>query len=73
MEAGGSDYMAFIGNVAYNAASTKRGMCSGINIYQPIASDPIAGTHMYVAGNFSYHNMEPNPMQWRNTYRWRRD
>jgi hypothetical protein len=60
-QAGGSDYLAFIGNVVYNAAATSAVCASGINIYEPIASDKNAGTHMYVAGNFSYHNVNPNP------------
>lgn len=59
--AGGSDYLAFIGNVVYNAASTSAVCASGINIYEPIASDTASGTHMYIAGNFSYSNLNPNP------------
>jgi hypothetical protein len=59
--AGGSDYLVFIGNVVYDAASTSAVCASGINVYEPIASDTNAGTHIYVAGNFSYHNMNPNP------------
>jgi hypothetical protein len=58
---GGSDYLAFVGNVVYNASSTGAVCASGINIYEPIASDTNSGTHMFVAGNFSYKNMDGNP------------
>lgn len=58
---GGNDYLVLIGNVVYNAASTSAVCASGINIYEPIASDTNAGTHMYVAGNISYSNLDPNP------------
>ena len=52
------DYIVYVGNIAYNTAQTSAVCASGFNIYQPIASDTVAGTHMYVAGNFSYHNFD---------------
>ena len=53
------DYFAVIGSIAYNT-SQGRGTCaSGISIYQPVQSDSLPGTHLYVAGNFSYANIEP--------------
>jgi hypothetical protein len=55
------DYIAYVGNVAYNSAQGSGECYSGLNIYQPIASDTNAGTHMYIAGNFSYSNLDPNP------------
>lgn len=55
------DYIAYVGNVAYNAAQGTGACYSGLNIYQPIASDSVAGTHMYVAGNFSYNNVDGSP------------
>lgn len=54
------DYFAVIGNVAYNAAQGSETCTSGISIYQPVQSDSAAGTHLYVAGNFSYANLEPS-------------
>jgi Bacterial Ig-like domain (group 2) len=55
------DYIAIIGNIAYNAAQNGSECYSGISIYQPIESDSLAGTHMYIAGNFSYGNVNANP------------
>ncbi len=57
----GVDYLVVVGNIAYNAAQGNTHCFSGISIYQPVASDSVSGTHMYVAGNFSYGNVEPNP------------
>ena len=55
------DYIVYIGNIAYKSAQGN-GVCfSGFNIYQPIASDTAAGTHMFVAGNYSYSNLDPDP------------
>jgi hypothetical protein len=55
------DYIVYIGNIAYNAAQGSGACYSGLNIYQPIASDTNAGTHMYIAGNFSYNNVDGSP------------
>jgi hypothetical protein len=55
------DYITYIGNVAYSAASGTGACYSGFNIYQPLASDTNSGTHMYVAGNFSYNNVDGSP------------
>lgn len=55
------DYIAIVGNIAYNAAKDNTHCYSGINIYQPIASDSNSGLHIYVAGNFSYGNKNPDP------------
>jgi hypothetical protein len=52
------DYIVYVGNVAYNAAAGTGACYSGFNIYQPIASDTVAGTHMYIAGNYSYSNVD---------------
>jgi hypothetical protein len=54
------DYIVYIGNVAYNTAQGSGACYSGLNVYQPIASDGNSGTHIYMAGNFSYRNMEPS-------------
>jgi hypothetical protein len=53
------DYLAVIGSIAYNAAQGSNSCASGISIYQPVQSDSSAGTHIYIAGNFSYANLEP--------------
>ncbi len=55
------DYIIFIGNAAYNAAQNGLHCYSGISIYQPIESDLALGTHIYVAGNFSWGNVDANP------------
>jgi hypothetical protein len=56
----GVDYLAVIGSIAYNAAQGSNTCTSGISIYQPVQSDSASGTHIYIAGNFSYSNLEPN-------------
>lgn len=57
----GVDYFAVIGNIIYNAAQGSATCNSGISIYQPVQSDSLPGTHIYVAGNFSYRNLDANP------------
>jgi hypothetical protein len=57
----GVDYIAMIGNIAYDAAQDSSECYSGINIVVPAAFDSAAGTHIYVAGNLSYDNLDPNP------------
>jgi hypothetical protein len=54
------DYFAVVGSIAYNTAQGSATCASGISIYQPVASDSAAGTHLYIAGNFSYANLEPS-------------
>lgn len=50
---GSADYEAIIGNVAYDAA--KGTACySNINVLSPYNFDTQPGTHIYVAGNFSF-------------------
>lgn len=55
------DYIAFVGNIAYNAAQNSTNCYSGLTIFQPLKSDSVAGTHLYVGGNFAWHNIDPNP------------
>jgi hypothetical protein len=55
------DYLAIIGNIAYATASHNTFCGSGISIYEPVASDALPGTHLYIAGNFSWANIDPNP------------
>jgi hypothetical protein len=55
----GVDYFAVIGSIAFDAAQGTSTCASGISIYQPVQSDTLPGTHIYVAGNFSYRNIDP--------------
>ena len=57
----GVDHIAMVGNIAYDAAQDSSECYSGINIVVPVAFDSAPGTHIYVAGNFSYDNLDPNP------------
>jgi hypothetical protein len=56
----GVDYFVVVGSIAYNAAQGTGTCASGIAVYQPIQSDTQPGTHIYIAGNFSYSNVEPS-------------
>jgi hypothetical protein len=58
-----TDYVTFIGNIAYNAASTTvNSSCgSGFTIWEPVATDTNPGTHNFIAGNFSWNNFDGNP------------
>ena len=53
------DYFAVIGSIAYNTSQGSGTCASGITIYQPVQSDSLPGTHLYVAGSFAYANLEP--------------
>ena len=53
------DYLAIVGNIAYDSSQGNGECFSGISVYQPIASDTLAGTHIYIAGNLSYDNVDP--------------
>jgi hypothetical protein len=55
------DYIAIVGNIVYNSAQSSGECFSGISIYQPVQTDNLPGTHIYIAGNFSFGNMDPNP------------
>jgi hypothetical protein len=57
----GVDYLAYVGDIAYNAVGGSGNCASGFNLYKPVASDSRPGTHIYFAGNFSWNNVEPNP------------
>ncbi len=54
------DYFAVVGTIAYNTSQGSGTCASGITIYQPVQSDSLPGTHLYIAGNFSYANLEPS-------------
>jgi hypothetical protein len=55
------DYLAIVGNIVYDAAQNGSNCFSGISIYQPIESDSLPGTHLYVAGNLSSGTFDANP------------
>ena len=56
-----TDYIVFVGNIAYNAAQSTNSVCGqGFSIYAPTNYDTVAGTHLYVAGNFAWDNID-NP------------
>jgi hypothetical protein len=52
------DYIAVIANITYNAAQGSAFCYSGISIYQPAPTDSRQGTHIFVAGNFSWGNFD---------------
>jgi len=56
----GVDYIAVVGSIVYNASGGSAYCATGIEVYEPIASDSLPGTHIYIAGNFSYSNIEPS-------------
>jgi hypothetical protein len=57
----GVDYVAFIGNIAYNGAQDNANCYSGIDVVVPVNFDTKPGTHYYIAGNFTWGNVDPNP------------
>lgn len=56
----GPDYIVAIGNIAYNTATSSSQCGSGFNLFAPIAQDTLPGTHVYFAGNFGWHNINPS-------------
>ncbi len=57
--AAGVDYFAVVGNIVYSATQGSSLCTSGINVFKPVALDSLPGTHIYLAGNFSFNNVEP--------------
>ena len=51
------DYVAVVGNIAWNTTVTTDFCNSGITLWEPLKLDSAAGTHIYVAGNFSLNNV----------------
>lgn len=58
--AGSEDYLVLVGNIAYNAAQGSLNCFSGVSVFEPLNADTVAGTHIYVAGNYSYGNFNPS-------------
>ena len=59
VESDGIDYVAFVGDIAYNSAQGRLHCTSGFSIYQPVMSDHAEGTHLYIAGDFAWANLNP--------------
>ena len=57
----GVDYVAFVGDIAYNAVGGPAYCSSAFNVYEPVASDSLPGTHYYLAGLFAWNNVDGNP------------
>jgi hypothetical protein len=57
----GTDYFVLVGNIAYNAAQQSTQCGSGITVFEPAESDQLPGTHIYVAGNYTWGNKDANP------------
>lgn len=55
----GTDYLTLVGNIAYNAAQGAGECFSGFSMYQPLNFDTVAGTHLFMGGNFAFGNIDP--------------
>lgn len=53
------DYLAWVGDIAYNAAQGNAYCFSGFSILHPAMTDTQPGTHLYMAQDFAWHNLEP--------------
>jgi hypothetical protein len=56
----GVDYFNVLASIAFNATQGSNSCSSGISVFQPVQSDTAAGTHIYIAGNFTYANLDPS-------------
>ncbi|MDR3727250.1 MAG: hypothetical protein P4K86_09435 [Terracidiphilus sp.] len=56
----GVDYLALVGNIAYNSTQGQSQCYTGISVYAPVESDSLSGTHIYLAGNFAWDNWDPD-------------
>lgn len=53
------DQFAVVGAIAYNAAQGASECYSGVGDFQPTNFDTSPGTHVFIAGVFSYGNIDP--------------
>jgi hypothetical protein len=53
-----NDYWVAVGNIAYNSVQTAATCDSAFDIIQVLKSDSATGTHIYIAGNFVWNNVE---------------
>ena len=54
----GVDQFAVIGSIAYNSTQGTSQCFSGISVYDPRNNDTSSGSHIFVAGNFSWANID---------------
>ena len=52
----GADYLAYIGNIAYNTGGNSSTCAAALSFWVPIPYDTQPGTHLYMSGNFSWGN-----------------
>jgi hypothetical protein len=52
------DYLSIVGNIVYNAAQGSAFCYSGISVFEPTPTDSVPGTHIFIAGNFSWKNFD---------------
>jgi hypothetical protein len=52
----GVDYLNYLGNIAYSTGGNSTTCSAAFSFFSPVASDTAAGTHHYMAGNFSWGN-----------------
>lgn len=57
----GVDYLVILGNIAFNGAQDSTECYSGIDVVTPVNYDTLPGTHIYIAGNFAWGNVDPKP------------
>jgi hypothetical protein len=57
----GVDYFNVVGSISYNGSQESSECGSGISIWEPVQSDTLAGTHIYISQTFDWHNVNPNP------------
>ena len=46
-----------LGSIAYNAAQQTDQCGSGVDIYEPVQTDTLPGTHIYVSQTFTWANI----------------
>jgi hypothetical protein len=52
----GADYLAYLGNIAYNTGGDSSTCAAALSFWVPIPYDSQPGTHLYMAGNFAWGN-----------------
>lgn len=52
----GADYLAYLGNIAYDTGGNSSTCAAALSFWVPIPYDTQPGTHLYMAGNFAWGN-----------------
>lgn len=52
----GADYLAYLGNIAYDTGGNSSTCAAALSFWVPIPYDTQPGTHLYMAGNFTWGN-----------------